>query len=311
VEIQDRALIGAADLPVELHAEPDGEIIIGEAAEIGGGTSIEASARVVIGDGARVGRFCKVLDNDFHTIANLDHRPASQPVEIGSASTIGDRAILLPGACVKPGESVAPGTVVWGPRRASAGIRVIQPMQAESPARGVGRVIEGLRHPLNSLRVLLSWLRAFLLFRRDERSSRIRVHGSLRVERGGTLRVAPRVIFAEGMIPTFLAARPGGKLSIGEGCFFNYGVTLEASVEITLGMRCKVGSMVVLRDDDGGRRLPIVIGDRVWLAHGVIVRPGVRIGSGSVVSAGSVVTQDVPDGSFVSGNPGISRRLSR
>src|SRR5262249_32596270 len=149
----------------------------------------EASARVVIGDGARLGLFCKVLDNDFHTIVNLDHRPPSQPVKIGAASTIGDRAILLPGACVKPGESIPPGTVVWGPRRATTGIRVNQSALAASAARGRGRVIEGLRHPLNSLRVLLSWMRAFLLFRREERSSGIRVHGSLRVERGGTLRV--------------------------------------------------------------------------------------------------------------------------
>jgi tetrahydrodipicolinate N-succinyltransferase len=95
------------------------------------------------------------------------------------------------------------------------------------------------------------------------------------------------------MIPTFLAAPPGGRLSIGEGCFLNYGVTLDASVDVTLGAQCKIGSMVVLRDDDGRKRLPIVVGDRVWLAHGVVVQPGVRIGAGSVVSAGSVVVQDV------------------
>ena len=77
----------------------------------------------------------------------------------------------------------------------------------------------------------------------------------------------------------------------------NYGVTLDASVGVTLGVQCKLGSMAVLRDDDGEKRLPIVVGDRVWLAHGVIVKPGVRIGSGSVVSAGSVVVQDVPDSS--------------
>jgi acetyltransferase-like isoleucine patch superfamily enzyme len=309
VEIRDRASIGAADLPVELHAEPEGEIIIGEGAEIGGGTSIEATARVLIGDGARLGRLCKVLDSSFHTVGDLNQRPPSQPVEIGAGSIIGDRAILLPGARVKPGQIVRPGAVVWGPRP-TAGSRaaLMRSAPAGAPGRDRGWLGERLRDPLGSFEVLLAWLRAFLLFRREERSSRIRVRGSLQVERGGTLRVGPRVTFAGGMIPTFLAARPNGTLSIGEGCYLNYGVTLDASVGVTLGVQCKLGSMVVLRDDDGEKRLPIVVGDRVWLAHGVIVKPGVRIGSGSVVSAGSVVVQDVPDGSFVAGNPGISRR---
>jgi acetyltransferase-like isoleucine patch superfamily enzyme len=100
VEIGDRARIGAADLPVELHAESDGQIIIGEGVQIGGGTSIEATARVLIGDGARLGRLCKVLDNSFHTPGDLDRRPPSQPVEIGAGSVIGEGAILLPGARV-------------------------------------------------------------------------------------------------------------------------------------------------------------------------------------------------------------------
>jgi acetyltransferase-like isoleucine patch superfamily enzyme len=310
VEIGDRARVGAADLPVELHAEPEGEIIIGERAEIGGGTSIEATARVLIGDGARLGRLCKVLDNSFHILGDLDQRPPSQPVEIGAGSIIGDRAILLPGAHVKPGQIVPPGAVVWGPRRTiGSGSMLTRSAPAGAPGCDRGWLGERLRDPLGSFEVLFAWLRAFLLFRREERSSRVRVRGSLRVERGGILRVGPRVTFAGGMIPTSLAARPGGTLSIGEGCYFNYGVTLDASVGVTLGAQCKVGSMVVLRDDDGENRLPIVVGDRVWLSHGVIVKPGIRIGSGSVVSAGSVVVEDVPEGSFVAGNPGKSRLI--
>jgi acetyltransferase-like isoleucine patch superfamily enzyme len=312
VQIGDRARIGAVDLPVELHAEPKGEIIIGKEVEIGGGTSIEATVRVLIGDGARLGRLCKVIDNSFHTIGALDQRPPSQPVEIGAGSVIGDHAILLPGARVEPGEIVPPATVVWGPRRLPGrSTALMHSAPTEAPRYGWRRLGERLRNPKGSFELLLAWFRALLLFRRAERSPRIQVRGSLRVDRGGTLRIGPRVTFDDGMIPTVLAARPTGTLSIGEGCYFNYGVTLDASAGVTLGMGCKIGSMVVLRDDDGEKRAPIVVGDRVWLAHGVIVKPGVRIGSGSVVSAGSVVVQDVPDYSFVSGNPGISRPTRR
>jgi acetyltransferase-like isoleucine patch superfamily enzyme len=310
VHIGDRARIGAADLPVELHAEPDGEIIIGNGVEIGGGTSIEATARVLIGDGVRLGRLCKVLDNSFHTPGDLDHRPPSKPVEIGAGSIIGDGAIILPGARVKPGQIIPPSTVVWDPRRAAGRSAArVRSEPAEAPRRGWRRLWEKLRDPQGSFLLVLAWLRAWVLFRREERSPRIQVHGGLRIDRGGSLRVGPRVTFGGGMIPTFLATRSCGTLTIGEGCYFNYGVTLDASLGVTLGAHCKVGPMVVLRDDDGEKRLPIVVGDRVWLAHGVIVKPGVRIGSGSVVSAGSVVVQDVPDNSFVAGNPGISRPI--
>ena len=47
----------------------------------------------------------------------------------------------------------------------------------------------------------------------------------------------------------------------------------------------------------------IIIGDGAWLAFGVIVLSGVRIGKGAVVGAGSVVTRDVPDGAIAMGVP--------
>jgi maltose O-acetyltransferase len=48
---------------------------------------------------------------------------------------------------------------------------------------------------------------------------------------------------------------------------------------------------------------PIVIEDDVWVGAGTIVLPGVRIGTGSIVGAGSVVTKDVPPWAVVAGNP--------
>ncbi len=48
---------------------------------------------------------------------------------------------------------------------------------------------------------------------------------------------------------------------------------------------------------------PVTIGDKVWIGFGSIVLPGVRIGEGAVVGAGSVVTRDVPAWTVVAGNP--------
>ena len=48
---------------------------------------------------------------------------------------------------------------------------------------------------------------------------------------------------------------------------------------------------------------PVVIGDYVWLCANVLVLPGVTIGTGAVVLAGSVVTKSVEPYSVVGGNP--------
>ena len=48
---------------------------------------------------------------------------------------------------------------------------------------------------------------------------------------------------------------------------------------------------------------PITIGDNVWLGGHVIVLPGVTIGDGSVIGAGSVVTGDIPPRSLAVGTP--------
>ncbi len=48
---------------------------------------------------------------------------------------------------------------------------------------------------------------------------------------------------------------------------------------------------------------PVLIRDRVWIGEHVCILPGVTIGEGAVVGAGSVVTHDVPPHSIVAGNP--------
>jgi putative colanic acid biosynthesis acetyltransferase WcaF len=47
----------------------------------------------------------------------------------------------------------------------------------------------------------------------------------------------------------------------------------------------------------------IVVKEGTWIASRVFVNPGVTIGAGAVVVAGTVVTKDVPDDCIVGGNP--------
>ena len=48
---------------------------------------------------------------------------------------------------------------------------------------------------------------------------------------------------------------------------------------------------------------PIRIGNKVWMGGSVIVLPGVTIGDGTTIGAGSVVTKDIPANVLAYGNP--------
>jgi phosphonate metabolism protein (transferase hexapeptide repeat family) len=54
---------------------------------------------------------------------------------------------------------------------------------------------------------------------------------------------------------------------------------------------------------DWRRSKRVTLGHDVWIGHGAIVLPGVSLGTGSAVGAGSVVTKDVPAFAVVVGNP--------
>jgi acyl-[acyl carrier protein]--UDP-N-acetylglucosamine O-acyltransferase len=94
------------------------------------------------------------------------------------------------------------------------------------------------------------------------------------------------------------------------------GAELQADTLIEVGPGCIIGQAHLIDTDmhslDRNRRTdrsatvrsePIVLERDVWVARGAAILPGVRVGEGSVVGYGSVVTSDVPAGVVVAGNP--------
>jgi phosphonate metabolism protein (transferase hexapeptide repeat family) len=55
---------------------------------------------------------------------------------------------------------------------------------------------------------------------------------------------------------------------------------------------------------DWRRSFRCVMGNDVWIGHGAVVLPGVKLGNGAAVGAGAIVTKDVPPFAIVVGNPG-------
>src|SRR5947209_18410621 len=105
----------------------------------------------------------------------------------------------------------------------------------------------------------------------------------------------------------------GSNILLGQRVFFNFsGVVLDVC-RVVIGDYTLFGPAVQVytathpmnaelrRQQEFAR--PIEVGSDVWVGGGAILCPGVKIGSRSVIGAGSVVTRDIPEGVFAAGNP--------
>ena len=105
----------------------------------------------------------------------------------------------------------------------------------------------------------------------------------------------------------------GSNIELGDRVFFNFNCIVLDVCRVTIGNYTMFGPAVQIltpmhplnaelrRKQEYGK--PIEIGSDVWVGGGALILPGVRIGSRSVIGAGSVVTREIPDGVFAAGNP--------
>lgn len=106
----------------------------------------------------------------------------------------------------------------------------------------------------------------------------------------------------------------GYNVSLGDRSFINHGAYLMDCAPITIGNDVFIGPNLgaytaqhplVAEERNLGveRALPITIEDDCWLGGDVKIMPGVTIGRGCVIGAGSIVTRDVPAGHLAVGAP--------
>ena len=89
---------------------------------------------------------------------------------------------------------------------------------------------------------------------------------------------------------------------IGPGTMIDMGAVLGGRA--TVGARCHIGANAVLAGViEPASAKPVVVEDGVLVGANAVVLEGVRVGKGSVVAAGSVVVEDVPEGVVVAGVP--------
>lgn len=115
----------------------------------------------------------------------------------------------------------------------------------------------------------------------------------------------------------------GNNVYIGENVFVNHDckfyshngslIAIEDNVTIAMGVTfCththKIGNREC-RARKGTVVAPITIGIGTWIGANVTVLPGVTIGSGCIIAAGSVVTQDCVNNGLYAGVPAILKKI--
>lgn len=132
--------------------------------------------------------------------------------------------------------------------------------------------------------------------------------------------------------------REAGTISVGEECYIGDGTRIWSALKIDIGNRVLIAHNCNIFDNDThptdamerredatnaiwhGKRLnysslqsgPIIIENDAWICCNSTILKGVRIGEGSIIAAGSVVTKDVPANVVVGGNPArVLKKIER
>lgn len=104
------------------------------------------------------------------------------------------------------------------------------------------------------------------------------------------------------------------RVSVGARSFINYGCMFNTTAQITIGANCDIAMHVIFATSshelgDSSRRAgkatadPILVGDGTWIGARSTILPGVTVGRGTIIAAGSVVTKDCEPNSIYAGVP--------
>ena len=114
----------------------------------------------------------------------------------------------------------------------------------------------------------------------------------------------------------------GYNIYVGDNFYANTNCCILDCAKVTIGNNVLLGPNVgiytpehafntIERSEGYERALPIEIEDNVWIGGNVTILGGVKIGSNSIIGAGSVVTKDIPSDVIAVGNPAkVIRKIS-
>lgn len=106
----------------------------------------------------------------------------------------------------------------------------------------------------------------------------------------------------------------GFNIEVGDNFYANYNLTILDVAKVKIGSNVFVAPNVSIytaghpvhyeaRNSMYEYGIAVTIGDNCWIGGNAVICPGVKIGNGVVIGAGSVVTKDIPDNVIAAGNP--------
>jgi len=151
----------------------------------------------------------------------------------------------------------------------------------------------------------------------DEVGEGVRVIGGRpRVDNQGYIAIGARTVLTCEMGTTLLRTGPKGRLTLGQSVIMNFGTLISANQSVTIGDGVSIGQYCLICDTESADAVPdavaapIELADDVWIAARVTVLPGSKIGKGSVITAGSIVSGEIPAGVVAGGIPArVLRKL--
>lgn len=135
-----------------------------------------------------------------------------------------------------------------------------------------------------------------------EMNCRIRIDdGVLNISKGATIR--------EG---GYISLQDGAKITIGQNVSINRNISIVSRLKVDIGNECIIGPNVTIYDHDhsfdydgykeGYKKGEVVIEPHTWIGANVVILRGTRIGSNSIIGAGSIVSGIIPPHSLVVSN---------
>ncbi len=140
------------------------------------------------------------------------------------------------------------------------------------------------------------------------------VSGRLRIRHGDNCRISGQTTFS-----ARAASKRSPELIIGDNVDIGWMSTIAVAGKVRLGNNVRMAGRVFIagypghpvdaadraagKPDLDQQTGDVIIEDDVWVATGVTILPKLRIGKGSIIATGSVVTHDIPANVIAGGNP--------
>ena len=142
-----------------------------------------------------------------------------------------------------------------------------------------------------------------------ESGKNVRIHSGVKYRYPKNINIGNEVIISRGV--TFISENSNSKLIINDNVIITVNSYLDFSGGIKIGKNTLISKNTIIETHDHGldpHSTPIFkdldIGENVWIGMHSIILPDVRkIGSNSIIAAGSVVTKKVPENCIIAGVP--------